>query len=806
MYTKLKPQNAKLIRILPTLLLLAALATSCQKTVSDFDIIAIAENTDVGDASKTRLVNESIVYWEDNDAISFCRIGETDNKLKNIKATFKKNLGELSTDANGNIVSTTVQAIFEIDPSTDAKVSMNDQFIALFPYNEDNSLQENKVQIVLDEEQGYRDDNSFASNACPMVAYGGFKDETDHAVRMLFHNLCGLVRIQILNSAVGYENVYLDKITLTAGNTQYLSGTFDVLDYSQNAPKLSPSSGKKSITITPDLEKDRVAIKKEGGLVFYVTLPALDGARTTTYSGLTITIDANNGSGTKLQMKRSIASIPIRRNGITYMPALTVSSWAVGEGNGTNTTGITGDGTALRPFLIYSAADLAQLREASNSSKPLNGISLSNTNVYFKVMCPIELNSTNWNGPINDFQCTMTYAGNQASGTSGITNSSQYPIFSTISGVVTNINVHGTFSTAANDDDTVKFSPLCHTLAAGGYIRYCVVSDDASFRYTTGPQKAIAGLCVYNNGTIYGCGCRGKFGATKFAGICYQNNSGGKILNCYGVSPMQSNPANQNQQLSAAGICFNNYGLVQDCYMAANIYKNNTRWGGIVYNNYSKVQHCYLDASGIIQSTTGVGGVVYSNEADTAWIDYCWSDADLIDVTAGGAGGIVHTMQGGEVRNCYRGRGMGGITCRGGATGGVVAYMQGGRIVNSCCWGDMSQSTVNQKGTFAGVISGGTIENCYGISSNTADATTRFYGAKTGGTITGCYSNIAGTANEVDAYGTYAGLRSNLNAWNPGVASTYLEWAANANDSKPPLPNISGQYLTPGTNSKSAKR
>lgn len=773
-------KHSALKRILPAMLLIAGLATGCQKTTSDFEILATSERAETGDASKTRLVHEHLVVWEEGDAVSFSQEG----KKENIKAAFQSTYTQ-SSDSEEKEINAVFKPVVE-----NTKVSLNGKYIALFPYNGGNQLSSGNVQIFLDPEQGYRDDNSFDSSACPMVAYGGFMDGEDRVVRMLFHNLSGLVRIQVFNTATGVSTANLEKITITSNGTQKLSGTFTVNDYDQYAPSLSGGTGN-TITITPDT----LLPIAEKGLVFYVSLPATHGTNTVNYSDMTIKIEANNGNGANLVMQRGIASIPVRRNGITYMPALNIDSWSQGSGYGSASSGISGCGTADRPFLIYSVEDLCKVRDICNSNTPvLNGVKLDNVNVRFKLMrSDITLDDNNWTDNIHDFRCLLVYSANSNNSTPGITNNSSRPIIQNLWGGVSGLTVKGSFNRSPREGDTAQYSPLCHTIEVSGNLTNCAVSSAAQYVYTQG-NLAIAGLCVYNKGKISGCGCRGKMGATKISGICYQN--AGTIEKCYAASPMQATPYSSTQEVSAAGICFNNLGTVKECYMAANINKNRTRWGGIVFNNSGTVEQCYLDASGIIQSTVGVGGIVYKNEGAKAVIDYCWSDADLIDVTSGGAGGVVHTMVSGEVRNCFRGRGMGGITCRGGATGGVVAYMQGGTIANSYCYGDMTQSTVAQKGTFAGAISGGTIVNCYGISCIGIDNIVGFYGVKSGGTITDCYSNIANTANGVAGVESNAALLTALNGWTAPAAETYRQWVENASGSKPPILSQKKEWLT----------
>lgn len=760
---------------LPVLLLLAGtLATSCQKeTLSNINILAVSETAD--NPSKTRLKDECFVYWEEDDAITAAA-----ERYEQFKATFQK-----SYDNEGN----NMRAIF-VPEDKDAKVPTTGNFTALFPFNTENVIADDTVQINLAEEQGYRTgkadaDYSFGPTACPMVAYGNYHDTEDNIVRMLFHNLSGLVRLHLMSNASGVTEVNVTKITVTSKDRN-LSGLFTVKDYKTNAPYLEGGSGK-SVTITPN-GKDGISLPA-AGLMFYVALPALSGTATVNYQNLELIIDAKNRNGDPIWASQTF-SAPIRRNGITYMPSLTVTAWSAGESNYSQTeSGISGNGSSARPFLIYTAADLKKLRDLSDGNLPLNGVALNSTDVYVKIMrSDIKLTDDNWDKGFDNFKCRMIYSASQASARPGITNNSQHPIFREVSGIVEGITVRGKFSITAQDD-TSKFSPLCHTLRAGGKIVNCALGDTSSFSISGGTDKALAGVCVYNYGTIEGCGCRGRLAAKSIAGICYRNCADAIVKQCYTASPMQTFVVNRNGEVinasgKAGGIVYENLGTVEDCYMSANINKQGTEWGGIVYTNSGTVRQSYLDASGIIQSTKGVGGIVHTMTAGE--IDYCWNDADLVDVDAGGLGGIVNTLSGGTVHNCFRGRGVGSLTCRGGATGGVVATMRGGTVENCYAYTDMSQSTVSQRGTFVGTINGGTIENCYGISSFVSDDVTKFYGSKgTDSYFTNCYTNLAVSSGVIGlrqftptttATGTsYTDLTTDLNT-NRGSNSDWNTW------------------------------
>lgn len=824
------------IRLL-ALLLLATLVSACQKeNISDIGFLAVAESADNPDA-KTRLVNENMVYWEPGDAITVFTDGRD-----TVKAVFTT-----SDTYNG----TARTAIFRTND--DVKLPRKATFTALFPYNEHNSISSSSVKINIAEEQGYRDeeseyrqfaDLSFASSACPMVAYGSSYDEQDKLVRLLFHNLCGLVRIQVRNAASGISNVKVNKLTITStgDSPKQLSGLFTVNKYTENAPYLTAAgsvANDNKITLTL-----KEVPMPDNGLTFYIALPALSGTGATQYNDLELSIDAVDGDNHSLEMEKSF-NVSIRRNGITMMPMINVTSWNEG---GSVEPSIAGHGTAERPFLIYDVNDLVYVRNRCNANGSLNGVDLSGNNdnvknVWFKIMrSDIILTSTNWTEGFSNFKCHMLYSATQAASRPGITNNSQVPIFNQISGTVEGITLRGGFSQTATTGVNTFFSPFCITLAAGGEIINCSLADDADFSYTGGddPERVLAGLCVYNNGTITGCGCRGKLATKTVAGICYSNS--GTVERCFAASSMQTVSSSGNTSGKAAGIVFLNNGsaTVQECYMAANINMQATSWGGIVYTNNGSVTQCYIGNSGIIQSTQSIGGIVHDN---TGIVDYCWNDTDLlyVDVSssatsdAGGIGGIVHTMTGGEVRNCFMGRGVGSITSRRGAAGGVVAYLNGGAIRNCYAYTDLSQSTVRRRGTFAGEINGGEITNCYSLSSYPTDNITAFYGyidpdldAST--TINHSYCNIpVPDPNNTDpdnpvyivnpiptteppaTVNNYPALQSALNGW-PNDASwpssskarpsktypdgTYRQWVENASGSKPPILSQNKEWLT----------
>lgn len=781
----------KRITLLSLILGVLCLA-GCKKDLVTNTIMAEAE--EASNDSKTEMLNESLVVWQDGDEITIRSLSET-TTTTTTKATFKY------TSGKGN------EALFETEPIGE-KYSAGTEYIALFPHREGNDLGSGKdnlnVTINLATEQEYAGDNTFGSKACPMVAYGGFVQ--NDLSRILFHNLAGVVRIQLRDNTG--SNKTLSSIEfLSIGDTPLpVAGKFSVNNYEGYDPYLTPVDGQTSNKVTITFN-DNAPTLGNALSTFYLAVPAQKGDA---QYGFQMTVNATDGSKMVKQF-----TVPVRRNALVKLPALNITSW---ENQGTATATIAGNGTADRPFLIYTTQDLIIVRNAFNKDRYLNGVDLSLGTSHFRIMTnKIVLNPTGDNkwptddatrGGI-DFKGHMYNYANQSVSDLGIENNTDVPIFHSIgaNSSVSGLIVRGTCTT----EDGNMFSPLC--LTNNGTIMNCRVSSSATYvmNYLGEKTVGMAGICVYNskNATISGCGCGGTLVARRVAGICYQNE--GKIMDSYAASPMKVY-SGSNESLYAAGICYDNRNIIKSCYFAANAsHEVVASWGGIAYLNSGTVMDCYIATSGVMNSRASVGGIVHT--MTDGLLDHCWNDADVMNVLNGteGLGGIVNTLNGttAEVRNCMRYAPTGTFECESGPIGGVVAKMVNGYVYNCAFYGDMSLAEVSQKGAFVGNMLGGTIANCYGLQ-NTAFGldTPPFYGSKTGGTVAHCYGHTAVT-DEVAVYNasTITGL---LNSWPsdaswPGIVDTYgnspyRQWVQS--DSNPPQLTTQENYLRNPTTSK----
>lgn len=746
------------------MLILASLALiSCHDDeLVSLNFNATMEQPTNADGSKVYLQNERFVYWELNDRITIA----SDKGFQNAAEDNKNYVARL-VDANSMGGDEGEDFGFFNGVFVSNMVIGSKYFLGLYPCTEDaawcspteNSTDFGTVYATLPAVQGLRvndkDDITFNKNVFPMVAwYGGTWTDTTTAFNLDFHSLASIVRLQLFNTTGNAFN--LDSIVITsADNNRQLSGRFRVNNYKTEDPSLTATAAgtaaNRKITINCQRSGVSLPMSSDSLRSFYLVLPAYKGRHDSTTFHLNMTIYADGGTHTA---SRSF-NVTTRRNGITYMRALAVSGWDEG---GSTTVGLVGNGTADRPYKIYSEDDFIYLRNCYNGPRHINGRPLSN-NTYIRIMrSDITITPSKWDdgGGIDNFVGHMTYAANDNSSTPGVTNLSHRPLFKQINAgaVVEGLTVRSDASLLSFMID--QFSPLCQVNK--GTIRNCRFSSGDGAMHVRGYD--VSGICVTNQGTIEGCGVVGRIEAEshQVAGICLLND-GGTIRGCYAAAPTTISGAT-----SASLICHTNTSsathdaVVEDCYVAA-VVNGSTAFpvGCIVYNNTNGIiRHCYTSDAAIIYTTSTIGGIAAITGAYSL-IEYCWSDATLRGARLGT---VVATMNGGTVRNCYCNNPLMQITLQ--ATnadnygGGLVGLMTGGTIENSFV--NITQVTlINNIGTAGGLvgrIEGSTarINNCYAYESNSIYH--RFFGSVdedvTENTFTNCY--IVG-ANSTDYVG-----------------------------------------------------
>lgn len=749
------------------LMALLVLATGCKKEKVAVRFLVTAESPKQESAEKTHLVDEKYVCWDNGDQFT-------------INSNLEGQAPTVATYESGQY-----NAYFESYLDFDAN-----KFCALFPHSSNNVIQMNDAGTVLElkcdfpASQPFRDDYTFGTNACPMVAYE--TETSEPPFHMEFHNLCGITRIELYGTGTVKE---VRKVEFVEANGKQISGMFTVNDHDTYNPYLTATNPGTDASKKITIDCSRRIGSGETMMTFYLVLPALGG--TTSYK-LHMTVTNNEGN----QYKKTL-TVPIRRNGITKTPAIAISEWGVpaAGGTGSGSITITGNGTKSRPFQIYTAAELAYLRDKNNAGATVNTYTLTK-DTYIQIMrSDIVLTTSNWTSGFSGFQGHFIY-NSSASSNPGITNNSNQPIFTSISnnGVVEGLTVKG--SSTQNTAEAKEFSPLCNSNS--GKIIDCKVASNASFTLTsTNPSTGtgIAGICVHNNdgALIEGCGCSGQLDSRDHvvAGICLYNHNGGTIRGCHITSPMLA-----TRCLEAAGICYNNIagGIIENCYFAANTNSSTSHWGGIVYKNSGNISRCFVDRSGVISTTRSVGGIVNTN--NNGIVDRCWNTTDRMQSTStvnDGVGGLIYRMTGGELRNSYCNIPSAQFSATTGWVGGAIAEMSGGSACNSYSFSRQSQVS-GHKGTFVGNLTGGSVENCYGRSQFVE---TRFYGAKAGTpTVTHCCDYAAtGVAPDGITYpADITALLIYLNGWTPAEPSNYFQWVNSTGANATSIHNTSSTY------------
>ena len=796
------------------LLLLATVAlTACQpdEVKRQYSFNATMEQLRDADnpGSKVRLHNEEWTYWEYGDQISV--ISDAATEMADAWLT-----GSSSDYENYNGVFGTTLTEEEGKTST--------YFVGLHPMSENNVLTSTygnskgfTAKVFLNGTQHYRDDSSYAKQVLPMVAwYGGQSWEEDgNPPRLDFHSLAGLVRLQLINSTG--DTRYITRIELESidGSGSYtrkrLHGLFPV----KNLYSFNSFLGDSNVTDATEATLTLSMEKAEGGRLtfapndlksFYIVLPAYHGMDTSDGYHLRMTVYTDAGS-----FQKSF-SVRTRRNGITYLRAISITNFSNGSDNHAV---LVGNGTSTRPFKIYTAADLVYLRDcfATNGTVRVNGQEVTR-NTYFRIMrSDINLSPSNWSSGISGFKGHMTYYANvsnyhDTTALTGITNNSLAPLFASISedGTVDGIAIR--CDSTINVAGGITHSPLCGTNS--GLIINCHVGKQAanrSLNYMGG--SALAGICGtnYSTGRIERCGCS-LYGVTRssieFAGICHTNH--GTITGCFAASPLQVTAS-----AHSGGICHDNQGTIQDCYFAARITNDSRPWGGIVYNNQNggTVKNCYFGDGSVISSDT-VGGIACLNSGT---VNYCWCDGQLSGDKVGGIAATVNS--GGILTNCYINDSALNIIIRPTGTrhlgGGLAAEVRdGGKIYNSYVVMDhFTHPTGSTFGSVVGYIhSTAEVNNCYGVMTGALEP--YFYGGKEGEStdmftncylIHGSYTQSGSTRVDVSSSAETT-LATTLN----GTRGNYAEWERPATPTSDHRTPTLKAYTHPTPRAKSHRR
>lgn len=697
-------------------LLLTATACEDDPIVQNIQFNATIEPLQSSDPNaKVYLHNEEWIYWEIGDDIS---LGSNKTSGEPPVATLV-NASQNSDFADFN-------GVFIAPLPAGSKY-----FLGLHPANAGNQITGHGESNAFDtpdpvinlyatqpRRPGEKEDYTFAKQVFPMVAC--FDAEWDAAnpkpFNLNFHSLAGIVRIELYNNTS--TNAQIDRIEFSSidGDNTQLCGPFTVKEYNTNAPYLVSTTGfdDSCQTVTLTFGASKLEFNNGDIKTFYLVLPITDSGprRVTNYHLAMRVYTVDKGHFTKN------FTVPVQRNGLTNMRAIGITEWTATP---TTTVGLAGDGSEMRPFKIYTLADMQYLREHYNGDRLINGQTITSGTYISLMRTDITLTTSTWPSGIDNFVGHFTDATHDKPNP-GITNNSNYPIFTTIlsGGHVKDLSVKSTTALLYTSSE-YGVSTLCNNNAG--------IIEDCKVRGSISAIKNIGGIAGRNlaGGVIKGCECDEDMtlmdAATKIGGICYINE--GTVQGCYTSTTLTITNATE-----AAGICYNNQGTVKDCYFAATINETTTNWGGIVFTSNtssSTVQHCYF--SGNIISLGTVGGIVHTVSDGT--VDYCRLEGMVRGTQVGG---IVHDITGGKIINCYANHPSANVidTVYGGGSlfcGALAATISGGSIENSFANNVRVRATTPGPyvGGIVGTITGGTISNCYSFTSGANS----FYGYTT---------------------------------------------------------------------------
>lgn len=375
-----------------------------------------------------------------------------------------------------------------------------------------------------------------------------------------------------------------------------------------------------------------------------------------------------------------------------------------------------GSGTAEDPYLIATAQELVDFRDAVNDSAKK-----STSKLCAKLTANIDLGNEAWT-PIG--KMTNTYSdyvafggvfdgdGHTISGLK-IDNSAQYQaLFGYVKGgTIKNLTVEGSVTTATTS-----------SAYAAGIVAYGnpVTMETCMNRVTvTVTQKGYAaGVAAYANtgSTITGCTNQGNIsGVGGYLGGIVGTASGVTITNCINNGDVVDSRRSDTYPYGVGGIAGSaiSASRITNCGNAGAVTSHLKNTGGVVGYFAGTAEKCFN--SGNVTGIYATGGIVGNISSANTSVTDCYNTGNILcnaptatfsDTSAKGVGGIVGNPGSTSsadctVKNCYN---AGTITNADAATTDITV---GGVIGSS--------SAKNYSGEVAGLI---TAENCYYLAAN----------------------------------------------------------------------------------------
>ena len=346
-------------RLIPYAFLLAASVlaafSACRKDDATIDLRAVIADRPSG-GSKVFVDGDNYACWQNGDAVKI----------------------------NGD------QYSVDVDPgdnraATISGVTKNESggYTAAYPAAYVQSCFNKTVTLTMPSTQTFSSDADGQNIVAPMA---GYTDDPTPEAPLRFHNVAGVLKINVKNSLSQDLNIYALEIE---SSNAYIAGTGTVDGVDTPTPSLTISSDK---TKNVMLMCNNVALASNGSADFYlVVAPFTDPTK------FTVHVLATGADNLKYTFHReSKSGITIARNQIGSI-SVDVNSTYTHTGDEGNY--FWGQGTQKCPFIIATKTDFIQLRNLVRDNITIGTSSLlyNSNGIYYRQVADIDISSeTTW--------------------------------------------------------------------------------------------------------------------------------------------------------------------------------------------------------------------------------------------------------------------------------------------------------------------------------------------------------------------------------------------------------------------------
>lgn len=326
---------------------------------------------------------------------------------------------------------------------------------------------------------------------------------------------------------------------------------------------------------------------------------------------------------------------------------------------------VNGAGTKTKPFLVYTAADLAAMDDSSSYAWGYTGeYGDSMTPLYYELQNNIDLTGISWQAlgdryPSGSYAFCGVFDGNHHTVSNLTINDSErgyLGMFCLNEGRIydlnlANVSVSGSYITGGlvgQNHGLISGCTISGSVSGGNFIGGLVgINYNSSNANITGCSSSVVvvasgnqgGGCLVgqNNSKINHCSATGNVrGSDYLGGLVGRTGTSSKI----GTSFASGTVSGGN---NLGGLVAENYGTVTDCYATGPVTGTGASVGGLVGTNLNSIDHCY--ASGNAVGGWYIGGLVGSNYSSITDVTATVTDS----VAMGSASSIESSAQVGPV-------------------------------------------------------------------------------------------------------------------------------------------------------------